>query len=544
MGDDDGMDAPLTIHQHIEAEELPPNLGSLLDQAIARFADKPLWIAMEESGPDLTYRQFGALVARTANAFRDMGVRKGVHVGIMLPNVPQFLAGWLALARMGAVLVPINPTYTPDELHYMLSDGDVEFLLIDTARLGTLQAIADRPGVPPASSVMVWGGVRDSGPYRDWDAMLAAASDAFSVTDPVALDDIINIQYTSGSTGFPKGCLLSHRYWLTMGKVKSVLWPTFERIQCDLPFYYMGPMWRFTLAAFQGAALCVPPAYSLTRFVERLRRYRIDFGWMTDPVGMLPETPEDGDNNLKLIAIFGMSQPLREPVARRFKVPVRDSYGMTEIGSGLYMPMDASHMAATASCGIPAPFRRCMIADESGNPVKPGEIGELCVAGPGILQGYYKKPEATAKAFWNGTWFRTGDLFRQDENGYFYIVGRIKDMIRRSAENISAIEVEAALSAMPQIEEAAVIGVKDALRGEEVKACIVLKRGWTPQAVTPQMVVEHCRGHLARFKLPRYVQFYEALPKTGSNKVAKKRLTEGEGTPCTATFDMTEGVWR
>jgi acyl-coenzyme A synthetase/AMP-(fatty) acid ligase len=328
-----------------------------------------------------------------------------------------------------------------------------------------------------------------------------------------------------------------------MGKVKSALWPKFERIQCDLPFYYMGPMWRFSVAAFQGAALCVPPAYSLNRYVERLRRYRIDFGWMTDPVAMLPETPEEGDNNLKLIAIFGLSQPLRSAVAHRFKVPVRDSYGMTEIGSGLYVPMDAEEVAKTASCGVPAPFRRCMIADDAGKPVKQGEVGELCVSGPGILQGYYKKPEATANAFWDGKWFRTGDLFRQDENGYFYIVGRIKDMIRRSAENISAIEVEAALSAMLQIQEAAVIGVKDVKRGEEVKACIVLKPEWTPQTATPQMVVEHCRQHLAKFKLPRYVQFYRALPKTGSNKVAKKQLVDGGGQPQTETFDMADRTW-
>ena len=536
------MDRVQTLHRQIEAEPLPANLGTLLDQAIARFGDRPAWIAMEDTGPDLTYRELGALVARTANAFRAAGVRKGTHVGIMLPNVPQFLAGWLALARLGALMVPINPSYTPDELHYMLSDGDAEFLLIDRARLANLQAIADRPGVPPPGAVMVWGGAADGG-YHDWSKLLAAASDRFTAGDPVALDDIVNIQYTSGSTGFPKGCLLSHRYWLTMGRVKSAVWPTFERIQCDLPFYYMGPMWRFSVAAFQGAALCVPPAYSLTRFVERLRHYRIDFGWMTDPVAMLPETPEEGDNSLKLIAIFGMSQPLRAAVARRFKVPVRDSYGMTEIGSGLYVPMDADDVAGTASCGIPAPFRRCMIADDTGKPVPQGEVGELCVSVPGILQGYYKKPEATENAFWNGTWFRTGDLFRQDENGCFYIVGRIKDMIRRSAENISATEVEAALSTMPQVQEAAVVGVKDAKRGEEVKACIVLKPEWTPQTATPQMVVEHCRQHLAKFKLPRYVQFYLELPKTGSNKIAKKQLTDGGGQPQTETFDTVEGAW-
>ena len=152
---------------------------------------------------------------------------------------------------------------------------------------------------------------------------------------------------------------------------------------------------------------------------------------------------------------------------------------MTEIGFSIYMPFRDVHMSGSGSCGIAAPFRELMIADPEGKPVPQGEIGELCVAGLGILQGYYKNPEATAAAF-HGRWFRTGDLFRQDENGYYYIVGRIKDMIRRSAENISVTEVETALSIMPAIHEVAVHGVKDEKRGEEVKACVVLKARLRP----------------------------------------------------------------
>ena len=183
-----------------------------------------------------------------------------------------------------------------------------------------------------------------------------------------------------------------------------------------------------------------------------------------------------------------------------------------------------------------------MIADSEGNELPGGEIGELCIAGPGMLQGYYKKPEATRSAF-HGEWFRTGDLARRDADGYYYIVGRIKDMIRRSAENISVTEVESALSTIPEVEDVAVHGVKDEKRGEEVKACLILRNNKSPEDLPPERVLEHAREHLARFKIPRYIQYYSEFPRTGSNKIAKKRLQDGEGKLVTGTYDATTGAW-
>jgi acyl-CoA synthetase (AMP-forming)/AMP-acid ligase II len=304
----------------------------------------------------------------------------------------------------------------------------------------------------------------------------------------------------------------------------------------------MGPLWRFALAAYQGAALCVPPSYSLSRFRERIRDYEYDMAWMTNPVAMLPPDPIERDNKLKMIAIFGLSKDLHRALEQRYGVPVRDSFGMTEVGFSIYMPLQDAHMSGSGSCGIVTPFRELMIADPKGNPLPPGEIGELCIRGKGILHGYYKKPEATAAAF-HGDWFRSGDLARQDENGYFYIVGRIKDMIRRSAENISVTEVESALSTLPSIKEVAVHGVKDDKRGEEVKACVILHDGHSAETVPPEAIIAHGRQHLARFKVPRYVQYYVAFPRTGSNKVAKKRLADGEGERLTAIFDGNTGEW-
>jgi acyl-coenzyme A synthetase/AMP-(fatty) acid ligase len=173
----------------------------------------------------------------------------------------------------------------------------------------------------------------------------------------------------------------------------------------------------------------------------------------------------------------------------------------------------------------------------------PGETGELLVRGPGIMKGYYRNPEATAAAF-HGDWFRTGDLFRMDERGYLYIVGRLKDMVRRSGENIAAGELEAVLNALPEVLESAVIPVPDDIRGEEVKACIVLKEGSQPSSELLDGLITHCQRHLAPFKVPRYFSFHDAFPRTASMKIAKQPLRGEGGDPRRGSFDRLENRWR
>jgi acyl-CoA synthetase (AMP-forming)/AMP-acid ligase II len=529
-----------TFRKRVEAEPLPQNLGALLDEAVSKFGDDPAWIFVDQDLPPLTWRQIGDLVARSANSFAGMGIKKGTHVGVMLPNIPESLAAWVALGRIGARMIPINPGYTPDELKYWLTDGDAEFLLIDASKIETFYAVEKEAPLLARERISVWGNRIDG--IGHWTSQLSEASTEFHAAEDVELDDIVNIQYTSGSTGWPKGCLLSHRYWILCGKVVSEMWPGLKRIQCDLPFYYMGPLWRFTMAAFYGSALCVPPAYSLSRFRERVRDYGYDMAWMTNPVAMLDADPIEAEHRLTMIATFGMSPPLQSSVAQRYKVPVRDAFGMTEIGFAIGCRMNDDRSVGIGTCGKILPYREGKIVDPEGNEITDGEIGELLIAGPGMLQGYYKKPQATEAAF-SGKWFRTGDLARRDADGYYYIVGRIKDMIRRSAENISVTEVESALLTIADVEDAAVHGVKDEKRGEEVKACLILREGKTMADLPPEKVLEHARGHLARFKIPRYIQFYSAFPRTGSNKVAKKRLKDDEGAVVSGTYDASTGEW-
>lgn len=528
------------FRKKIEGEDLPENLYDLLAQAVEQYGEKPVWIFVEQDIQALTWAELQVMVHKAANAFKKQGVKKNSHVGVMLPNVPEFLAAWLALGSLGARMVPINPGYTPSELEYWLTDGDVTFLLLNSAQFPVYEEVRLTAPLLKQENIFVWGGAVSG--CNQWEVLLDQADSIFKPTEPVYADDIVNIQYTSGSTGWPKGCLLSHKYWILCGKLTSSIWPGMKRIQCDLPFYYMGPLWRFTMAAFGGSALCVPPSFSLNRFRQRVRDYEYDMAWMTQPVAMLDPDPIEHDHKLKFIATFGMPAELQLSISERYRVPVRDAFGMTEIGFALGCHLNDSESLGIGTCGKVLPYREAMIADDSGKELPTGDVGELCIAGPGMLQGYYKKEEATREAFW-GKWFRTGDLAWKDDEGYFYVIGRIKNMIRRSAENISVTEVESALSKLSTIKDVAVHGVKDEKRGEEVKVCVILKEGYSVDEITPGIILEHARKHLARFKVPRYVQYYSAFPKTGSNKIARKKLTEGEGEKITGTYDSTSGSW-
>jgi crotonobetaine/carnitine-CoA ligase len=216
---------------------------------------------------------------------------------------------------------------------------------------------------------------------------------------------------------------------------------------------------------------------------------------------------------------------------------------MTEVGSAMSMPYEATHMVGSGACGLPSAFRECRIVDQDGGDVPQGGVGELIVRGPGVTKGYFKKPEANHSAFL-GDWFRTGDLFVQDEHGYYAIVGRLKDMIRRSGENIAAREVEAALVAIEGVEDAAAIAVPDATRGEEVKAYLVLKPGLTKATLRPGHILDELAKVLAPFKLPRYLEYVAALPKTPSEKIKKDALKAEKPDLRTDSWDEVEKRWR
>jgi crotonobetaine/carnitine-CoA ligase len=310
----------------------------------------------------------------------------------------------------------------------------------------------------------------------------------------------------------------------------------------DKPLSYMGGKWRFLICLFMGSTACVARQFSLTGLQQRLVDHDIDFFSVTDAVAKLPELPAVAKLKFAWISTGGLSKGLHESLEKKFNAPVRELYGMTETGSTLYMPIEDRAMTGSGSCGLPAPYRKCRIVGPDGNDVASGAVGELWVSGRGLLQAYYNKPDATQSAF-DGKWFRTGDLFRQDAQGYYYIEGRIKDSIRRSGENISAREIESVAAGISGVLETAAVGVPDEKRGEEVKLYVVLQPGFSSEQVTPVEVIDYCKDRLAAFKLPRYIEYVNEFPRTPSGKIAKHQLEGGAASRPRKIFDRAANAW-
>jgi len=526
--------------RRIEVEPLPASIGALLDEA-ADAAPAALAWNFFDSGEETTYGALRSAVNRLANGLREAGVAKGTHVAVMLPNVAAMPTTWLALARLGAVMVPVNIAYTPRELEYVVTDSDASYLVIHDECLAALDGLQQLPPALPERNVFVVGAPGQP-TRRSWEDLGRGQPEALSFDVDIALDDLMNIQYTSGTTGFPKGCMLSHRYWLLLARVQGEHdGRRYTRVMAANPFFYMTPQWLLLLAFYSRGTLYVARRLSGSRYLSWIREHRIEFCLFPEAAYRQPPQPDDADNGIVRVSTYGFPRQEQRRLEERFDFVAREAFGMTEIGTGLFVPIEAADMIGSGSCGIEEPFRQCRIADEAGHTLPDGAVGELLVRGPGMLQGYYKKPEATAAAF-HGDWFRTGDLFRRDERGYFYIVGRVKDMIRRSGENIAAREVEEVVLGIAAVAEAACIPVPDSQRGEEVKLLVVLQPGVSRDDLSPQAILTHCRAALAPFKVPRYIAYVGALPKTGSAKIAKAELRRAAN-PTAGCFDAVSDKW-
>jgi crotonobetaine/carnitine-CoA ligase len=518
----------------LEAQPLPPSIPALLREAASDVPDR-IALSFIATGEDIAYADLLDRVRRVARGLHEAGVRHGTKVAVMLPNIPQMPVTWLALSWLGAVMVPVNIRYTATELDYVLSDSGASFLVLHADFAGL---VAETPSAAAMQGrVFVVGG--DAGAHRAWDELAARDGAGFAPEREPVLDDLLNIQYTSGTTGFPKGCLLTQRYWLTCAKSYADCdGLRFRNLLASNPYFYMTPQWLTLSAWFHRGTLHVAPYRSLTQFMGWVRDRGVEFCLFPQEVHTTqPPRPEDAENAMQRGNLYLHRADLHAEVQSRFGFPLRTAFGMTEIGMGLFTPLEAEEMTGSGSCGLPGPWREARIADLQGNTLPHGESGELLIRGPGLLRGYHNKPEATAAAF-HGDWFRTGDLARQDANGFVWIIGRIKDMVRRAGENIAAAEVESVLNAIQGVAESCVVPVPDALRGEEVKAYLRLAEGVTPRDVPPEAVIAHCRRHLAPFKVPRYLAYRDAdFPRSpGGTKVRKPALIA-------ESADLTEGAW-
>jgi len=527
--------------EETERQQLPSSLPELFDKATREFADRIFWRTVEGDGQVLTYREFKSLVDRCASAFRRFGISRGTHVALALPNIPEMGAAWIALQRLGAVTVGVNVNLVPHEIEYTLRMADADALIIGSHYASIVDAIGIDRLPFPTDRIVVHGGAYN-GKYKSWDDLLA---DAFDTVKPAATDatELASILYTSGSMGLPKPAMLPNSWHTISAWVRSRQGPVPQNILIDSPLYYMGAQWRLGMAMYLGATLCVASKPTLKGYVDRLLNHGINLCAVTSQTAKLPDDPRYAQLKLAWVTSSGLPKDMQPLLEARLGAPVREIYGTTEIGSAIVMPAMITDMVGSGSCGLPDAFRKCRIVDSNGNDVPQGQGGELWVSGPGISLGYYKNEEATA-ATHTGEWYRTGDLFIQDSRGFYFWQSRLKDIIRRSKENISSVEVETAVRSMPEVLEACAIAVPDSYRDEEVKVYVQLVPGCTQNSVPPANILGHAAKRLAPFKVPRYIEYVTEFERTASNKVSKLALRQAKQDLRIGSYDAVEDVWR
>jgi acyl-CoA synthetase (AMP-forming)/AMP-acid ligase II len=515
--------------------EFPQNIGSLLQAAAERFGDRKFFI-VDNEGLSLSFSEMNTRVNQYANALRQSGITEGMHVSVMLPNCSGFPLTWLALARLGAVMVPVNNRYQVRDLEYILSDSESAALVIHTDYLPIFQQIpSGNLGVDKVFTI----GSDDTGLGQSLASLAEAMPGECSPASPT-LDSLMNLQYTSGTTGFPKAAITTHEYWLTLGEY-AARWLTGQDVFLTMsPFYYMDPQWELLMALFSGCGILLVDKITLESFARCVKQYPVTFCWAFPEMLYLENFKTDRDHHLRMMLLSAFPASLHRELQDMFHVVACEAYGMTEIGIGTLVPFEDVHMVGSGSAGKAPDFRQIRIVDDTDQDVPVGQMGELLIKGRGLFKGYYNKPLENAKAFL-GEYFRTGDIFRQDEKGYYYFVSRKKDMIRRTGDNISATEVEHVLMSHPRISEAAVVPVPDKLRGEEVKAYILPAPGETPESIPPQEVIAWCLDKIAKFKVPRYIEYVQEFPRSASEKIQKNILVSRKSDLTDGCFDRFAG---
>jgi crotonobetaine/carnitine-CoA ligase len=516
------------------------DLKALTARAAARWPDRTA-LVFDMTGERLTYAQVEARSNAIGNALAGLGVAAGDKVGVMLRNVAAFPLTWLALSKLGATMVPLNVFYRHDDAAYLLQHSEARAVVTADEFVPLLAEIAASGGTAPQLISIDGDG---NGKAKDLRALAVDEAPTAHATTP---RDLANIQYTSGTTGRPKGCMLSNGYWLAVAR-KLVLYANLTPEDVMLtaqPFYYMDPQWNVACALLAGCPLVVLDRFHPSSFWAKIREH--DATWFyclgTMPLMLLkmPAGPEDRQHKLRMVMCSAIPPSRHGEIEARWGVPWFEAFGMTETGGDLAVTaQEHDELVGSGSIGRPMLYREAAILDDDNNPLPPGTVGELALRGQHMMDGYYKNAEATEAARADG-WWHTGDLARQDAQGRFYYVGRKKDMIRRSGENISAAEVEETIAAHPAVRMAACIPVPDDVRGEEVKAYVVLQDG--AEADAPALI-KHCEDRLAYFKIPRYWAFRDELPRTPSERVAKGQLKDEMPDLRAGAYDRVEGVWR
>ncbi|MFF7733924.1 AMP-binding protein [Streptomyces sp. NPDC007984] len=510
---------------------LGDTIGANLDRAVATWPDREALVDVP-SGRRWTYAEFGAAVGQLASALHASGVAKGDRVGIWAVNCPEWVLVQYATARIGAIMVNINPAYRTHEVEYVLKQAGVSLLFASLShKTSDYRAMTEevRPRCPELREVVFFG---DPG----WEALLGRAGADAGYAE-LSCDDPINIQYTSGTTGFPKGATLSHHNILNNGYFvgESIAYTERDRICVPVPFYHCFGMVMGNLAATShGACLVIPaPSFDPRATLDAVQQERCTslYGVPTMFIAELnlPDFASYDLSSLRTGIMAGSPCPvevMKRVVAEMHMAEVSICYGMTETSPvSLQTRRDDDLEHRTGTVGRVLPHIEVKVVDPATGVTRPrGTAGELCTRGYSVMLGYWNEPEKTAEAVDAGRWMHTGDLAVMREDGYVEIVGRIKDMIIRGGENIYPREIEEFLYGHPKIRDVQVVGVPHERYGEAVLACVIARDPADPP--TLEEVRAFCEGRLAHYKVPSAVRILDAFPMTVSGKVRKVELRE------------------
>ncbi|MET9698499.1 AMP-binding protein [Streptomyces sp. NPDC006529] len=520
-----------------EVPLLGDTIGENLDRTVRRFPGRDALVDMA-TGRRWTYAELAADVDAVALGLMDLGITTGDRVGIWAPNRAEWTLVQYATAKIGAILVTVNPAYRSHELEYVLRQSGIRLLAAaDRFKTSDYAGMIEevRPRCPDLETVVLldgpsWSSLLERGRGGD-RAELARVQASLSPDDP------INIQYTSGTTGFPKGATLSHHNILNNGFFVGELchYTEEDRVCIPVPFYHCFGMVMGNLACTShGAAMVIPaPSFEPAATLAAVQAEACTslYGVPTMFIAELadPAFSTYDLSSLRTGIMAGSPCPvevMRAVIARMGMAEVSICYGMTETSPvSTQTRADDSVERRVSTVGRVGPHLEVKVVDpHSGRTLPRGEPGELCTRGYSVMLGYWAEPERTAEAIDAARWMHTGDLAVMDDEGYLSITGRIKDMVIRGGENVYPREIEEFLHTHPDVLDVQVIGVPDAKYGEELMAWVRMREGAEP--LTPAAVRAYCAGRLAHYKIPRYVHVMEEFPMTVTGKIRKVEMRE------------------
>lgn len=503
------------------------NLSTRFTETARECADKHAYVFMDQG---TTYQELDAQISRFAAGLQHLGLQKGDHIALLLGNSPHYIVALYGAFRAGITVIPINPIYTADEISYILNDGDVRVVVA----LDRVVPVIEKLENSTHTETYI---ICETTPDTSWATSPVAAKfipfmSFMQQTHPLADieavgDDTAIILYTSGTTGKPKGVMLTHDNLYAnasdVGKYLDIRRD--DRVVTTLPMFHV---FCLTVALnaplIQGGTLLIVPQFSPAEVTRIIKKYNATmFAGVPTMFNFLYQFPGATKEDMQSVRLWisgGSSLPvaLLHDFEVKYDVKIREGYGLSESSPvTCFNPIDRPNKAGSIGLSIVNVENR--VVDPDGHEVPVGQVGELVVKGPNVMKGYYKMPDATAAALKDG-WLHTGDLARRDEEGYFYIVDRKKEVIIVGGYNVYPREVEEVLYEHPAIAEAAAVGMPDPEQGEIVMAYVVK----TEDALTEEEVIAYCREHLAKYKVPRRVAFLEELPKNATGKILRREL--------------------